>query len=68
MDARIEAAIAEMNAKGIAGKETTPFLLASIAEATEGRSLEANIHLVLNIAAVAAEIAAAYAARTEAKR
>ncbi|MDJ0908796.1 MAG: pseudouridine-5'-phosphate glycosidase [Woeseiaceae bacterium] len=60
MDARIEAAIAEMNDRGITGKDTTPFLLASIAEATEGRSLEANIHLVLNNAAVAAEIATAY--------
>lgn len=61
MDARIEAAIAEMNARGIAGKDTTPFLLANIADATEGRSLEANIRLVLNNAAVAAEIASACA-------
>ena len=59
IDARIEAAIAEMNARGITGKDTTPFLLASIAEATDGRSLAANIELVLNNAAVAAEIAAA---------
>ena len=61
MDARTEAAIAEMNASGITGKDTTPYLLASIADATEGRSLEANIRLVLNNAAVAAEIASAYA-------
>ena len=68
MDARIEAAIAEMNDRGITGKDTTPFLLASIAEATEGRSLEANIHLVLNNAAVAAEIATAYIKLSEAAR
>ncbi len=68
IDTHIDAAIAEMNARGITGKDTTPYLLASIAEATEGRSLEANIELVLNNAAVAAEIAAAYArmARDEA--
>lgn len=61
MDALIEAAIAEMHAKGITGKAATPFLLASIAAATGGRSLDANVELVLNNAALAAEIAAAYA-------
>ena len=68
MDARIEAAIAEMNSRGITGKDTTPFLLARIAEATEGRSLEANIQLVLNNAAVAARIASAYCALCESAR
>ncbi len=68
MDERIEEAIAEMNAKGITGKDTTPFLLAKIAEATEGRSLEANIQLVLNNAALAAQIASAYAELEEADR
>ena len=68
MDAKIEEAIAEMNAKGITGKDTTPFLLAKIAEATEGRSLEANIQLVLNNAALAAQIASAYAELEEADR
>ncbi len=67
MDQRIETAIAEMNLRGVTGKDTTPFLLASIAEATGGRSLEANIHLVLNNAAVAAEIAVAYAKKIEAE-
>ena len=66
MDERIETAIAEMNSRGITGKDTTPFLLSSIAEATGGRSLEANIELVLNNAAVAADIAVAFASRTEA--
>ena len=61
MDALIDAAIEDMNARGITGKETTPFLLSRIAEASEGRSLDANIQLVLNNAAVAAKIAAAYA-------
>lgn len=53
----IELAIAEMNEQGITGKETTPYLLASIAEKTEGRSLDDNIALILSNARVAAEIA-----------
>lgn len=56
----IEDAIAEMNEKGIKGKECTPFLLARISEMTGGRSLEANIRLVFNNAAVGTEIACAY--------
>jgi pseudouridine-5'-phosphate glycosidase len=48
-------------AKGIAGKETTPFLLAEIAGVTEGRSLAANIALVKNNARVSAAIAVAFA-------
>ena len=57
IDAIIENAIADMNRDGITGKEATPYLLARIAEATGGRSLEANIQLVLNNARLAAEIA-----------
>lgn len=57
----IDDAVAEMMQKGIMRKETTPFLLASIAERTGGRSLEANIQLVLNNAKVAAQIAVEFA-------
>lgn len=53
----IEQALAEADAQGVAAKEVTPFLLARIFELTEGRSLQANIALVLNNAALAAEIA-----------
>ena len=53
----IDEAIAEMQARKITGKETTPFLLARIAERTAGRSLEANIELVKNNARVSGEIA-----------
>ena len=60
IDGIIDEAIAEMNERGITGKETTPFLLARIAERTGGRSLDANIELVLNNAALAADIASAY--------
>ncbi len=57
----IEAAVRKAEAKGIAGKELTPFLLAEIAGVTEGRSLAANIALVRNNARAAAEIAVAFA-------
>lgn len=56
----IEKAIAEMDERGIKGKECTPFLLAKIAEITGGESLASNIQLVYNNAAVGTEIAKAY--------
>lgn len=57
----IEEALAEMDEKGIHGKECTPFLLAKIADITGGNSLDSNIRLVFNNAAVGSEIAKAYA-------
>ena len=59
IDAVIDEAIEEMTRLGITGKDTTPFLLARIAERTEGRSLEANIELVVNNARLAAQVACA---------
>jgi pseudouridine-5'-phosphate glycosidase len=59
IDAVIETALADMDDLGITGKDTTPFLLAKIAERTDGRSLRANIELVVNNARLAAEIAKA---------
>ncbi|MBQ7076702.1 MAG: pseudouridine-5'-phosphate glycosidase [Lachnospiraceae bacterium] len=53
----IDEAIAEAEAKGIKGKETTPFLLAKVKDITGGDSLESNIRLVYNNAAVAARTA-----------
>jgi len=61
MDGVIDEALAEMHRRGITGKDTTPFLLARIAERTDGRSLEANIALVVNNAGTAAAIAVEYA-------
>jgi len=55
----VEAALAEAAAKGIAAKAVTPFLLQRIFELTKGRSLEANIALVLNNARLGAAIAGA---------
>lgn len=58
INAAIDEAIVEMNKLGIKGKETTPYLLDKIQKLTGGDSLESNIRLVLNNAALAAKIAA----------
>jgi len=50
-------ALSAMAEKGVAGKNVTPFLLAFFHERTQGESLAANIALVLDNAALAAEIA-----------
>ena len=60
IDAAIDQAIAECNAQGVKGKETTPFLLARVAELTGGDSLASNIQLVYNNAKLTAQTAAAY--------
>lgn len=44
---------------GVRGKDLTPYLLAAIARATGGRSLDANVQLLLENARVAAAVAAA---------
>ncbi len=62
IDQAIADAVAEMDEKGISGKESTPFLLSKVAEKTAGNSLAANIELVFNNAQLAAKIAVEYAA------
>ena len=57
----IEQALRDMDALGLTGKDTTPYLLGRIVEITGGRSLETNIALVRHNAAVAAQVAAEYA-------
>jgi pseudouridine-5'-phosphate glycosidase len=58
----IDQALRDMDAKGIKGKEATPYLLGRIVEITGGESLRANIALVKNNARLGAAIACAYAA------
>ncbi len=60
IDGVIHKALQEMEEQGVSGKESTPFLLARVAEVTEGKSLAANIQLVLNNARLAAQIATEY--------
>ncbi len=59
----IETAIAETAAQGVSAKAVTPFLLARMLELTGGRSLETNVALIRNNAALAARIAVALAGR-----
>ena len=59
----VEAALIEAEQQAIAAKSVTPFLLQRIFEMTEGRSLTANIALVLNNARLGAAIARAMAGR-----
>ncbi|WP_447875278.1 pseudouridine-5'-phosphate glycosidase [Serratia fonticola] len=56
----IEQAVQESVEQGVSGKESTPFLLARVAELTGGDSLQANIQLVFNNAELAAKIAGHY--------
>jgi pseudouridine-5'-phosphate glycosidase len=53
----IDQAIQESEQAGIKGKAITPFLLSRIEQLTQGKSLEANIQLVLNNARLAAQVA-----------
>ena len=57
MDGYIQEALADCARDGVTGKRITPYLLSKVKDLTEGRSLEANIKLVLNNASVGAEIA-----------
>jgi pseudouridylate synthase len=53
----IESALRDAQSQGIAAKDVTPFLLQRIFELTQGRSLAANIALVLSNARLASAIA-----------
>ena len=57
INAAIDKAVAEANEQGVHGKAVTPFLLARVKELTGGDSLESNIQLVYNNAALAADTA-----------
>ena len=50
--------LSKLDTEQIAGKAVTPFLLAHFHAATQGRSLEVNVRLILRNAALAAQIAA----------
>ena len=60
IDEAIATALKRMDEEGVKGKECTPFLLKTIVELTGGDSLESNIKLVLNNAAVGSEVAKEY--------
>ncbi len=56
MEPHIKKAIQEAHDKDVHGKEVTPFLLARVSELTEGKSMGANLSLLLNNARLAAQI------------
>ncbi|WP_053037083.1 pseudouridine-5'-phosphate glycosidase [Staphylococcus haemolyticus] len=60
IDTIIEEAVKDSIANGISGKDSTPFLLKTIVEKTDGKSLETNIKLVENNAVLGAKIAVAF--------
>jgi len=60
MEPYIEQANREAREQGVHGKALTPFLLPRISELTEGKSMHANLALLLNNARLAAQIAKAY--------
>jgi len=53
----IEEALAELESHRVQGKAVTPFLLERVRQATGGRSLEANVALILNNARLGADLA-----------
>jgi pseudouridylate synthase len=59
----IEQATREADERGIHGKAVTPFMLARVAELTEGAARRANLALLVNNARVGAQIAVSYAGR-----
>jgi pseudouridine-5'-phosphate glycosidase len=65
VDAWIRQALADAERHGVRGGRVTPFVLARVAEASGGRTLRANIGLIINNAATAAQIAVARAHHRE---
>jgi pseudouridine-5'-phosphate glycosidase len=61
VESAIRAALEDAASQGVHGGEVTPYLLARIAEQTDGESIKANIALLRNNAIVAAQVAAALA-------
>jgi pseudouridine-5'-phosphate glycosidase len=59
--AAVEQAVREADHTGIGGPALTPWLLARIADLTDGASIAANTALIINDARVAGELAAALA-------
>lgn len=60
MNGAINQAIIDADNENITGKEITPYLLSKVNEITQGKSLDANIKLIQNNAALAAKIALHY--------
>ncbi len=64
LEEMIAVALRDAVAGSVGGKAVTPFLLGRLAKLSNGRTLEANVALLESNARLAAEIAAAWAARS----
>jgi pseudouridine-5'-phosphate glycosidase len=60
-DETLEAGLEALREAGVSGKDVTPFLLGFFHEQTKGKSLDANVALVLDNARLAGQIAVAAA-------
>ncbi len=58
IDQHIQQALNEAQSQGVSGKDLTPFLLSQLVKLTGGVSLRANMALLRNNAAIAAQISA----------
>ena len=65
MDPILKRASTEALRQGVRGKALTPYLLGRMAELSKGRSMRANLALLLNNAHLAAQIATAIARRDQ---
>lgn len=59
IDRNLQLALSEAESKNIRGKDITPFLLQKMSEKSNGATLRANVALLENNAAIAAQIACA---------
>lgn len=57
----VETAVAEATKQGIKGKSATPFLLSEVMRLSDGKTLRANVDLLISNARLAGRIAAAHA-------
>jgi len=60
----IQEGLAEATKRGIRGQAVTPFVLSYLHEKSDGRTIEVNKQLIVENAALAAEIATAYSKLT----
>jgi len=58
----IASAVEQVRSSGVTGQAVTPAVLALVSELSDGRSAEVNRQLIADNAALAAEVAVAYAA------
>jgi pseudouridine-5'-phosphate glycosidase len=64
VDPLIEEGLAEAAKRGVRGQAVTPFVLSYLHEASDGRTIDVNKNLIVENAALAAEIAVAYSKLT----